>query len=125
MWCAIELSAGLLMLKLNPHLPGFSRQYTYLFCVAIDAMKPMRVLGYFSAAALFVVVLTSDEVCAFGADAKSAADPTQPFFAQHCQGCHAGSKPKGDLLLESLSQDFADKENRQKWLKVAERLTAG
>src|SRR5262245_25531090 len=88
-------------------------------------MKPMRVLGYFLAAALFVVALTSDAACAFGADAKSAADPTQPIFPNQCQGWHGGSKPKGDFRLESLSEDFAEKENRQKWLKVAERLTAG
>jgi hypothetical protein len=85
----------------------------------------MRVPGYFLAAAIFIAALTSAAACAFSADGKLAAGPTQPFFAQHCQGCHAGSKPKGDFRLESLSQDFADKENRQKWLKVAERLTAG
>src|SRR4051812_35981836 len=122
MWSAIELFAGLLVLKLNPRLSRFSHQYTYLLGIAIDAIKPMRVLGYFLAAALFVVVLTSDATCAFGADAKSAADPTQPFFAQHCQGCHAGSKPKGDFRLESLSQDFADNANRKRWLRIFEQV---
>ena len=85
----------------------------------------MRALGHFPAAALFVLALAGDAACAFGADAQSPANPTQPFFAQHCQGCHAGSKPKGDFRLESLSQDFADNANRKQWLKVFEQVKEG
>src|SRR5262245_14619210 len=84
----------------------------------------MRVPGYLLAA-LSVVVLSSDAACASGADAESAADPSQPFFATHCQGCHAGTKPKGDFRLESLSQDFADNANRKQWLKVLEQVNEG
>src|SRR5689334_640725 len=85
----------------------------------------MRVLGYSLAAALFVLALTCDAARLFGADAKSAADPAPPFFAQHCQDCHAGSKPKGDFRLESLSHDFADNANRKRWLSVLEQVKEG
>src|SRR5262245_5166533 len=88
-------------------------------------MNSMRVLGYFLAAALFIVVLTSGAVRVYAADAASAADPSQPFFAQHCQGCHVGSKPKADFRLESLSLDFADNANRKQWLKVFEQVKEG
>src|SRR6187431_2112721 len=85
----------------------------------------MRVLGYFLAAALFVGGLTGGAACVFGADAAPTADPSQPFFAQHCQVCHAGSKPKGDFRLDGLSQDFADDANRKQWLKVFEQVKEG
>ncbi|MFT5106722.1 MAG: hypothetical protein ACI8XO_001953 [Verrucomicrobiales bacterium] len=57
--------------------------------------------------------------------ATRAADFAQPLFAQHCQKCHEGSKPKGDFVLESLTDDFADKANREKWLTVLEQLESG
>src|SRR6266568_786122 len=56
------------------------------------------------------------------------ADPNEPasaFLAKHCQGCHAGNKPKGDFRLDSLSPDFSNKTNREKWLTVLERLGSG
>ncbi len=121
----IELSGAVLALRLNSSRLDFPHRYAHLLRIGIDTIKIMRLLGYFLAAAIFIVAVTSQTECVFSADGKLSADPTQPFFAQHCQGCHAGSEPKGDFRLESLSQDFADKENRQKWLKVAERLTAG
>src|SRR6185369_1354678 len=62
---------------------------------------------------------------AFGADEKSAANPAQPFFTQHCQGCHAGDKPKGKFRLDSLSQDFVDESNRKRWLMVLEQIKEG
>src|SRR6187401_498294 len=75
--------------------------------------------------AFLVRALARGGACAFGADAKAAADPTQPFFAQHCRECHTGSKPKGDFGLESLSPDFSDKENRLRWLSVLEQVKEG
>ena len=58
-------------------------------------------------------------------DAKPADDPARAFFAQHCQACHAGPKPKGDFRLDSLSPDFTDKANRERWLAVLEQVKAG
>ncbi len=57
--------------------------------------------------------------------AKPPDDAARPFFAQHCKACHAGSEPKGDFRLDSLTADFADKDNRQRWLAVLKQVKAG
>ncbi len=49
-------------------------------------------------------------------------EPTGPFLTQHCQACHAGAKPKGKFRLDSLTQDFNDKANRERWLAVLEQV---
>ncbi len=59
------------------------------------------------------------------ADDKPTDDPSRKFFEQYCRTCHAGASPKGNLRLDTLSQDFADKENREKWLKVVEQIKTG
>ncbi len=59
------------------------------------------------------------------ADSKPSSDPAHQLFAQHCQKCHSGAKPKGDFQLESLTQDFADRRNREQWLTVLEQLRTG
>jgi hypothetical protein len=58
-------------------------------------------------------------------DIKPAGDLTRAFFSAHCQVCHTGKEPKGDFQLESLTADFQDKANRDRWLAVLERLKAG
>lgn len=59
------------------------------------------------------------------ADAKPADDPIQLFFAQHCRSCHSGAKPKGDFRLDSLSPDFSDKANRERWQTALEQVKGG
>src|SRR5262245_3135749 len=93
--------------------------------VASDAAKWMLLLRTRFVVASLGCALLSNATCAFGADAKPGADPTQPFFAQHCQEIHKGSKAKGDLGLESLTPDFADAENRKRWLAVQEQVKEG
>src|SRR4051794_19529606 len=62
---------------------------------------------------------------ASAADTEPADDPSRGFFGKYCQTCHAGEKPKGDFAAETLSQDFAEKVNRKKWLNVVEQLKKG
>src|SRR4051812_44146787 len=62
---------------------------------------------------------------ATGADSKTVDDPGKPFFAQHCQACHAGAKPRGNFRLDSLSQNFGDRANRERWLTVLEQIRTG
>src|SRR5688500_14537067 len=69
--------------------------------------------------------LIGSATLASAADAKSMDNPSREFFGRHCQTCHAGEKPKGDFRVDALSQDFAEKENREKWLNVAEQLKTG
>jgi mono/diheme cytochrome c family protein len=57
--------------------------------------------------------------------AAEKEDPTQVFFARHCQACHAGTKPKGKFKLDSLTSDFGDKANRARWLGVLEQVKGG
>jgi mono/diheme cytochrome c family protein len=59
------------------------------------------------------------------ADAKPTDGPSRKFFERYCQTCHAGARPKGEFQVEALSQDFADKENREKWLNVVEQIKTG
>ncbi len=47
------------------------------------------------------------------------------FFRQHCEQCHSGAKPKGDLDLKTLVGDFADKQARMHWLTVLDQLQSG
>ena len=56
---------------------------------------------------------------------KPPSDPAQAFFEKHCQTCHSGPKPKGKFLLESLSKDFSDKTNRERWQTVLEQVKSG
>ncbi|MBC7854922.1 MAG: c-type cytochrome, partial [Pirellulaceae bacterium] len=58
------------------------------------------------------------------AEDKPSNPATQQLFTHHCQKCHSGTKPKGEFNIESLSQDFTDKKNREKWLAVLEQLNA-
>ena len=51
--------------------------------------------------------------------------PARAFFAAHCRTCHAGEKPKGDFRIESLTADFLDKANRDRWWAVLEHIKAG
>jgi hypothetical protein len=63
---------------------------------------------------------------AFGGWGVAAAeDPARQLFSKHCEKCHAGPKHKGDFQIESLTQDFADRKNRELWLAVMEQLKSG
>lgn len=76
-------------------------------------------------AGLVVGSLTIAPARAAAPDARPAHDPTRPFFARHCQTCHEGKRPKGNFRLDSLTLDFNDKTNRERWLNVLEQLKAG
>ena len=65
------------------------------------------------------------EMRAANTRSKKPNDPAHRLFAQHCQKCHSGAKSKGDFQIEQLSGDFADRENREQWLKVLEQLQSG
>ena len=63
--------------------------------------------------------------CGLGSTARAADEPASAFFARHCQTCHAGDKPKGNFRLDSLSMDFRDRPNRERWLTVLEQVRSG
>ncbi|MFO0798706.1 MAG: DUF1592 domain-containing protein [Gemmataceae bacterium] len=57
--------------------------------------------------------------------AFSQPDPTSPFLARHCLGCHAGDKAKGGFRADRLTSDYADAANRERWRDAAERVRTG
>jgi hypothetical protein len=57
--------------------------------------------------------------------AQKPDDPFRTFLTRHCQECHSGKKPKGDLSLDNLAPDFDNAANRERWLMVRKRLQAG
>jgi hypothetical protein len=56
---------------------------------------------------------------------KRYAEQVRPLLVRYCVECHAGKKPKGDLPLDRLAPDFADKVSRERWLAVLKRVQAG
>src|SRR5262245_31987576 len=56
---------------------------------------------------------------------KPSDGPVPPFLGQHCKECHTGDKPKGKFRIDSLTQDFNDKANREKWLAALEQVKSG
>lgn len=77
------------------------------------------------------ILLTGLVSCGLGLARASAADaqptdgPTPRFFAQHCQACHTGPKPKGKFHLENLTEDFGDKASRERWQAVLDQINTG
>src|SRR3954469_23095967 len=72
-----------------------------------------------------LVVAAAGPTRASEPEGKAADDPARSLFAKHCQACHAGLKPKGDFRVDSLSRDFNDRANRERWLTVLEQITTG
>lgn len=77
------------------------------------------------AAGVALGCLSETHTPAADAGGRPTNDPARRLFAQHCQKCHAGAKPKGGFAIESLSPDFADRRNREQWLAVLEQLRTG
>ena len=63
--------------------------------------------------------------------AESVATPShlpaaaETLFTEHCAKCHANGKHKGDFEIASLSSDFSDRKNRERWLSVLDQLQSG
>lgn len=90
--------------------------------------RPRRwkwIIGSIAVLALAGLRLGAAETPAASADGPRSNDPARLLFAEHCQKCHSGTKPKGDFQIESLAQDFADRKNREQWLAVLEQLKTG
>ena len=51
--------------------------------------------------------------------------PGSQLFAEHCQMCHSGAKAMGGFTVTSLTEDFTDKQNLERWLNVLEQLKDG
>ncbi len=58
-------------------------------------------------------------------DDSSSLASTQLLFKEHCQKCHTGPQPNGEFRIDNLTEDFADRRNREKWLALLEQLNSG
>src|SRR5688572_14959828 len=65
------------------------------------------------------------ETSAASARGELSKDPARKLFTEHCQKCHSGPKHKGDFQMESLTEDYSDRRNRELWLAVLEQLKSG
>ena len=48
-----------------------------------------------------------------------------PFFTRYCLRCHDAKKQEGQFRLDTLSRDFTDMLNAQRWSEVLFRLNSG
>lgn len=70
-------------------------------------------------------------IVAMGPSVRSATgfegldETSQNFLKSHCLRCHDSSKQKGKFRLDTLSTDFANPQNAQKWDEVVFRVNAG
>jgi len=67
----------------------------------------------------------SDSPPATPSDAKPTDTAAKQFLAKHCLSCHSGAKPKGDVALDKLTADFADRGNRDRWIAALEQIKSG
>jgi hypothetical protein len=51
--------------------------------------------------------------------------PTKQLFTNHCMKCHSDEKADGDFTVASLTDDFNNRQNREKWLTVLDQLREG
>lgn len=66
-------------------------------------------------------------VAAAGKDSvvRSYEDAILPLLTRHCLECHGAEKSEGDLRLDQLATDFADRDRRATWFLVRKRVAAG
>ncbi|WP_168164403.1 DUF1592 domain-containing protein [Pirellula sp. SH-Sr6A] len=57
--------------------------------------------------------------------AAQEESPAKLLFSRHCEHCHAGAEAEGDFSVARLTDDFQDRQNREKWLMVLEQLQHG
>ncbi len=95
------------------------------YCVMKLARRSLNWMSVFVTGVAIASLLMPRSSLASEPETKAVADPARTFFAAHCQTCHAGKEPKGDFLVQSLTADFLDKANRERWLAVLEQLKSG
>jgi mono/diheme cytochrome c family protein len=57
--------------------------------------------------------------------ADPPGDPVRTFLNTHCVGCHGADKPKGKFRADTLTGEFTDKAERERWGAVLGRLKDG
>ncbi len=55
-------------------------------------------------------------------DAAGFKKTIAPFFDEHCVRCHGAAKAKGNLRVDTLSQNFLDPATKEKWGEIVNVL---
>jgi Protein of unknown function (DUF1592)/Protein of unknown function (DUF1588)/Protein of unknown function (DUF1587)/Protein of unknown function (DUF1585)/Protein of unknown function (DUF1595)/Planctomycete cytochrome C len=71
------------------------------------------------------LVLAVRAAAAADSAAPDFARDGRPFLEKHCLGCHSGTKPKGELSLESFRESPAVARDRKVWDNVLKRVVSG
>lgn len=58
-------------------------------------------------------------------DLPDLPEAVQPFFEEHCLGCHGAKKQKGEFRIDQLMRDFTELSTAERWHEVMIRLNAG
>ena len=112
-------------------LRGFSTKFPTKFPTKGRKVKNPQVCrgkGIFvwiAAMALGHSMMFAAETQAASTDQTLAGDPARKLFSEHCRKCHSGPKHKGEFQIESLTEDYSDRKNRELWLAVMEALKSG
>ena len=78
--------------------------------------------GLLNVLALVALLTTS----AYAAEEPASFDQAvRPFLNENCFRCHGPEKQKGDFRLDTLSHDFANDSDAQRWAEVMFRLNNG
>ncbi len=59
------------------------------------------------------------------AQSSDFAKTVEPFFREHCLGCHGPEKQKGEFRIDTLSRNFAGGHDAELWFEVITRMGAG
>jgi hypothetical protein len=83
------------------------------------------VFGPAICASVVIFSMVSSDLSAADPHGKGSLDSIRPLLTKHCLGCHSGKEPKGELSLDQLGPDLANKATREVWESVQEQLRIG
>ena len=64
-------------------------------------------------------------ICAAKSNASEIPEPVGELIRQTCGDCHDGASPEGGLDLTSLTFELDDRELRDRWILIHDRVNAG
>ncbi len=92
-------------------------------------IKPLVFFGWFFIAVASVGRIAAREPAQKKLEPKAAkitfTRDIVPLLSKYCTACHGGKKPKGDMALDKITDDFEALKHPDIWDKVGQNLRAG